>query len=284
MTESYSSLISAILKHTSKPPLYEPGEPRFWDDPHISKGMLEAHLNPENDAASRRHASIDREVEHLVAAGFIKAGDRVLDLGCGPGLYSNRLASRGVKVSGIDISERSLNYAIAQSKEKGLYTEFRLINFFDLDYQGEFDAVIQTHAELNTFSDAKRDKLLALLHHALKPGGLLIFDITTRTTRMKHGEKNGWYASDGGFWRPGKHLVLTQGYDYPEEKVWLDQYIIIDSDNVKVYNNWFHDYDLVTIRQVLLRAGFEVVQVWNDLAGTPYEEGGDWIALVGKVI
>lgn len=274
MTEAYSSLISAILKHTSKPPLYEPGEPRFWDDPHISKGMLEAHLNPDNDAASRQHTSIDREVEHLVAAGFIKPGDRVLDLGCGPGLYSNRITERGMKVTGIDISERSLNYAIAQSREKGLDTEFRLMNFFDLDDQEEFDAIIQTNGELNTFSDEKRDKLLALLHRALKPGGLLLFDVTTRNTRTKHGEKNGWHASNGGFWRPGRHPVLTQGYDYPEDDVWLDQYIIIDSDNVKVYNNWFHDYDPETIRQVLRKAGFEAVEVWNDLTGTPYEDGG----------
>ena len=77
---------------------------------------------------------------------------------------------------------------------------------------------------------------------------------------------------------------MTHGYDYPEDNVWLDQYIIIDSDSVKIYHIWFHDYNLETIRQVLQKAGFEVVHAWNDLTGMPYEEGGDWIALVGKVI
>ena len=284
MTETSPNAINTVLEHTGKPPLYEPGEPRFWDDPHISKGMLEAHLNPDNDAASRKHASIDREVEHLVSSGMLKPADRILDLGCGPGLYSVRLAARGMKVTGVDISQRSLDYAIAQSKEKGLDIEFRLINFFDIDYLQKFDAVIQTNGELNTFSDEKRDRLLALLHRALKPGGLLIFDVTTRNTRVKYGEKNGWYTADGGFWRPDKHLVLTQGYDYPEENAWLNQYIIIDSDSVKTYNIWFHDYDLDTIRQVLQNAGFELIYTWNDLTGAPYREGGDWIALVGKVI
>jgi len=51
-----------------------------------------------------------------------------------------------------------------------------------------------------------------------------------------------------------------------------------------VYNNWFHDYDLETIRQVLQKTGFELIHAWNDLTGTPYQAGGDWIALVGKVI
>jgi len=282
MTETYSSFISTIIARAPKPPLYEPGESLFWDDSHISKGMLEAHLNPDNDLASRKHTTIDSEVEHLVSSGILKPGDRILDLGCGPGLYSRRLSARGMKVTGIDISGRSLNYAITQSKEQGLDTEFCRVNFFNIDYSLEFDAVIQTNGEINVFSDEKRDQLLAILHQALKPGGLLIFDITTRALRMRYVAKNSWYVSDGGFWRKSKHLVLEQGFYYPEENVWLDQYIVIDSDDVKVYNNWFHDYDLDTIRRVLHRADFKVIHAWNDLSGSPYQDGGDWIAIVSQ--
>ena len=92
---NHQSLLESISRISSKPPLYQPGESLFWDDPHISKSMLAAHLNPDNDLASRKHATIDREVEHLVSSGILKAGDRLLDLGCGPGLYSRRLAGRG---------------------------------------------------------------------------------------------------------------------------------------------------------------------------------------------
>ncbi len=282
MKAADSDFFNTLLEHADRPPIYQSGEALFWDDPHISKGMLSAHLNPDNDLASRKHATIDREVEHLVSSGILKAGDRLLDLGCGPGLYSRRLAARGLKVTGVDISERSLNYAIAQSKEEGLDIEFRRVNFFDIDYSEEFDAVLQTHGELNTFSDEKRDDLLKILHRTLKPGGRLIFDITTRPLRLRDGLKNNWYVSDGGFWRPGTHLVLERGFDYPEENVWLDQYIIIDSDSVKVYNNWFHDYDLGTIRKVLHRAGFKVIHAWNDLAGSSYKEDGGWIAIVAE--
>jgi SAM-dependent methyltransferase len=276
------NVLKTILGCAARPPIYQPGESLFWDDPHISKGMLEAHLNPDNDLASRKHTTIDREVEHLLSSGILKAGDRLLDLGCGPGLYSRRLAGRGLKVTGVDVSKRSLDYATAHSREEGLDIEFRRINFFDIDYSGEFDAVLQTHGELNVFSDKKRDELLGILHRALKPGGRLVFDITTRELRMKSGLKNGWYVSNGGFWRPDRHIVLEQGFDYPEESVWLDQYIVIDSESVKIYNNWFHDYDLDTIRQVLHQAGFKVIHAWNDLSGSVYEAGGDWIAIVAE--
>lgn len=69
--------------------------------------MLEAHLNPNSDAASRKVAIIDKEVRHLLAVRVLKPRDRVLDLGCGPGLYAIRLSENGIKVTGIDISERS---------------------------------------------------------------------------------------------------------------------------------------------------------------------------------
>jgi len=251
-----NSYLSAIFELPIKPRLYEPGEPLFWNDPHISKSMLEAHLNPDNDLASRKHKTIDNEVNHLISSGVLKPGDQVLDLGCGPGLYSSRLASKGMKVTGIDISKNSLDYARHYAAEKDLDIDYRIINFFDIDYSGVFDAVIQVNGELNTFSDGKRDELFSKLRKALKPGGHLIFDVTTRATRMKYGLKNSWYFSNGGFWRPDKHLVLERGYDYPEVNVWLDQYIVLDSVGVKVYNNWFHDYDLVAIHQVVQKAGF----------------------------
>jgi len=282
MNMSYSEILSDILDYTRTPRLFEPGEKHMWDDNHISKSMLEAHLNPDNDAASRKHKTIDLEVNHLVSSGILKPGNKVLDLGCGPGLYSSRLAAKGMKVTGIDISKNSLDYARHYAAEKGLDIDYRLINFFDIDYSAIFDAVIQIDGELNTFSDDERDELLAKLRKTLIPGGYLIFDVTTRVTRMKCGLKNGWYASDYGFWRPDKHLVLERGFDYPEDSVWLDQYIVLDSEGVKVYNNWFHDYSLETISPVLEKAGFTAMQIWNDLTGTRYAKGGDWIAVVAK--
>ena len=124
-----------------------------------------------------------------------------------------------------------------------------------------------------------RDSLLKLIHRALRKGGVFVFDVSTRVQRMKNGLKNGWYISEGGFWRPGNHLVFEQGFDYPEEDVWLDQYFVIDDQGAKVYRNWFHDYSLNSIDSVLMAAGFKTRHVWNDLTGSSFTEGGDWIVI-----
>jgi SAM-dependent methyltransferase len=276
--------LDEILRYSTKPALFQPGEPRFWDDPHISKSMLEAHLNPSHDLASRRPETIDKEVKNLISSGILKKGDKILDLGCGPGLYASRFASYGIKVTGIDISQRSLAYARKFARENGLEIKCRLLNFFDIDYIAEFDAVVQTHGELGTFSNDKRDLLLKIIHRSLKPNGFLVFDVTQPVKNIKETPQNGWYVANGGFWRPGKHLVLEQSFDYPQNDVRVDQYIVVEHNNVAVYRTWLHDYTSTSIKPVLEKAGFKIVYIWNDLAGTPYQKGGKWLAVVARKV
>lgn len=277
-------ILKTVREYSGQPPLFEPGEEKFWDDDHISIGMLQAHLSQEHEAASRKTEAIDAQVEHLTFAGILKEGDRILDLGCGPGLYTGRLCRKGLKVTGVDFSRRSIEYAVKDAVENDLDIDYRLADFFSIDFSDEFDAVTQIYGELNTFSDKKRDAFLASIHKALKPDGLFIFDVTTKVLRKKEGAANRWYLFEGGFWRPGKHLFLQEGFAYPDDDVWLDQYIIIDEKEVTVYRNWFHDYSLRTINDVLEKAGFSILQIWNDLDGTPYEEDGDWLAVVAKKV
>ena len=277
----YGDLLKILTGYAQKPALFEPGEPHFWDDAHISKGMLEAHLDPTVESASRRLETIDNEVNHLLSS-VMKPGDKVLDLGCGPGLYAGRLAANGIKVTGIDISERSLNYAIAQARRNNLDIEYRRLNFFDLDYNGEFDAAIQVFGEMGTFSNDKRDLIFSKVRTALKPGGVFVFDVTTPSLKQNPGPQNRWYLADGGFWRPGRHLTLDMRLDYPQDDVFLNQYIVIDEEKLTVYRIWNHNYTPESLRPVLEKAGFRMEKTWNDLSGTPYRAGGEWLAVAAR--
>lgn len=283
MVKDLSNTLSKIAQYSKKPGLFEPGETQFWDDSHISKGMLEAHLDPNNDAASRKPDVISKTVRHLISSNILKEGDKVLDLGCGPGLYASKLCENKIKVTGIDISERSIDFATRCARKKGFSIDYQCMDFLNISYHSEYDAVLQIYGELNTLTDEKRDELLERIHKALKEDGLLIFDVTTRALRKKEGLKSNWYVSDSGFWRPGRHLVLEQGFDYPEYDVWLDQYIIIDDNgSLSVYRNWFHDFSLQSIKPILEKAGFKIMYYWDDLTGSPYSAGGDWVAIVGR--
>jgi len=279
----FSKVLSEVLTHSGKPALFAPGDALFWDDPHISQSMLEAHLDASHDAASRRPETIQKTVDFWISANLIKAGDIVLDLGCGPGLYASRLCQQGARVTGIDISERSIEYARKVALNKGLDIDYTIMDFFDIDFKNEFDVVLQIYGEIATFSDSKRDEMLGKIYQALKPDGRLIFDLSARMVPATNIDENHWDIGDGGFWRPGKHLVLEQSFTYPEQAVCVRQNIVVEEDGkITVYRNWFHDYTLQTITPVLEKAGFKIEHVWNDLTGIPFKEGGDWFALSVK--
>lgn len=118
------------------PPFSAFTTPEFWDDPHISAKMLKAHLNPDTDAASRRHDFIDRSVEWIVSTFALSPRSRVLDLGCGPGLYAGRIARQAVPVVGIDVSRRSIAYARSAWAGRIPPAEFRLANYLEEELGG----------------------------------------------------------------------------------------------------------------------------------------------------
>ena len=56
-----------ILKFFEEnPPVYAGSTKAFWDDEHISKGMLAAHLDAEHDGASRKLETIQSSVLYRV--------------------------------------------------------------------------------------------------------------------------------------------------------------------------------------------------------------------------
>jgi len=276
-----NQIVSQLIELQQKPAPFTPGEPLFWDDPHISAQMLAAHLSPDIDAASRRPETIDRSVQWLIEMLGLSTGDSLLDLGCGPGLYASRFAQAGFHITGVDYSLRSIEYASKFAKENHLDITYRYQNYLELDDESKYDAALLIYGDFCPLNPEQRKRLLNNIHRALKPNGKFVLDVSTRECRKKHGNKNGWYASQSGFWKPGPHLVFEEGFDYPEQSIWLDQYTIIEADGkVSVYRNWFQDYTSESITAELAQAGFSVENLWGDLTGTPYTPASEWIGLI----
>ena len=275
--------LAALQALSQKPHLFEPGEEHFWNDPYISQQMLAAHIDPGTDAASRQPETIESTVAWMVRRLGLPAGAAILDLGCGPGLYTSRLSRLGFKVTGVDFSPNSLRYAGQQAQIEGLPITYIEQDYRTLDFPPTFDAALLIYYDLGVFAPADRDLVLANAARAIKPGGTLVFDLATPHYRAGVALTPTWTVEVAGFWRPGSHLTLSQTYHYPAEQVYLDQYIVIEaSGETAVYRVWEMDYTPETIRIPLEKAGLVLESVYADLAGAPYTPDAPGIGIVAR--
>lgn len=276
-----NNIISQLIELQHKPAPFTPGEPLFWNDPHISEQMLKVHLDPNMDAASRKPETIDRSVQWMIETLGLQTGASLLDLGCGPGLYASRFARAGFQITGVDYSRNSIDYASRYAGENKLNIIYRFQNYLELDDENQYDAAFLIYGDFCPLNPEQRSTLLKNIHRALKPNGKFVLDVSTREHRKKYGNKNRWHATESGFWKPGPHLVLEEGFDYPEQSIWLDQYTVIEANGkVTIYRNWFQDYTPETIIEELEQGGFSVESFWGDLTGKPYTPASEWIGLI----
>jgi SAM-dependent methyltransferase len=81
----------------------------------------------------------DQEVAFLVELLALEPGDRVLDVGCGPGRHAHAFGRLGIEVVGVDISRRFVELAAADAPP-GVRFERR--DARRLGFDAEFDAAI----------------------------------------------------------------------------------------------------------------------------------------------
>lgn len=262
-----------------RPKLYEPSSAKFWDDEHISKGMLEAHLNPEVEAATRRLEFVDRSVEWISSLALKQENTKLLDLGCGPGIYAERFYNKGFHVTGIDFSRRSIDYARESAKAKKLDIFYLYQDYLELDFQEQFDVVTLIYCDFGVLSDTDRGSLLKRIFRGLRPGGTLIFDVFTPNRYKDVKETKDYSYQESGFWNRNPHLCFESIYRYDECNTFLNQYVVCTADSTQCYNIWEHTFTVEELKRDLAEAGFGIVEFYGNVAGDLLTEGSDTICV-----
>ncbi|MGF7059519.1 class I SAM-dependent methyltransferase [Brassicibacter mesophilus] len=245
----------------------------FWDDEYISKQMLDAHLNPTLDAASRKRETIAETCKWISSKIGTIDNTKILDLGCGPGLYASILADLGLDLTGIDYSKRSIEYAKEEAIRNNQSIRYIYEDYLDMYYKDEFNAALMIYCDFGVLSNESRGVLLKKVHDALKKGGYFIFDVWTTNNKELTSIYKDWKIHDkGGFWSENSYIELVDKNYYEDEEISLKQHIIIeDSGDSKVYNLWEQCYTTEDITALLEQYGFEVISIYSDLTGKPYE-------------
>ncbi|MEH0576532.1 MULTISPECIES: methyltransferase domain-containing protein [Streptomyces] len=139
------------------------------------------------DYAERFRAElVARPLERAVLAAYaelVGEGGRVADLGCGPGRTTGRLASLGLDMSGLDLSESML--AIARRENPGIRFEQGSMLKLDGHADGSLDGVVSFYSSIHTPVD-ELPALFAEFHRVLTPGGHLLLAFQVGDEPRRH--------------------------------------------------------------------------------------------------
>jgi 2-polyprenyl-3-methyl-5-hydroxy-6-metoxy-1,4-benzoquinol methylase len=248
----------------------------------VSSIIIQHHLNPNLEAATRKLDFVKRSASWIAGLAADKENPRLLDLGCGPGIYAELFTQHGFQVTGVDLSPRSISYAKESAASNNLKIEYRLQNYLTIDYETEFDVVTLIYCDFGVLSPEDRSVLLKKIHRALKPGGLFIVDAWTPKYYENAPERKEWSYQEAGFWSPKPHACLEAFYRYDDCSTFVDQCVVIEEDSLECYNIWNHAFTSEEIQSDLAAAGFDRTDIYGDIAGTSYSEDSDTLCALAR--
>ncbi len=151
---------------------------------HIGMWSRPGEREPATTLGDLANRAQERQTEYHIETLGLKAGEHLLDIGCGTGLPAVRVAQRsGGRVTGITVSREQLAKATEAARSEGVSdrVSFRYGNVMDLDFEDEsFDAAmaIDVYAHLSD-----RQRAFHETARVLRPGGhFMMSEFTMRGT------------------------------------------------------------------------------------------------------
>lgn len=145
---------------------------RLWLDPEMVYSCAYFH-DPQRDTLAEAQA---HKLDHLCRKLRLKAGERLLDVGCGWGGLARHAARHyGVSVNGITLSKEQLVLARDMNQAAGLSDaiELQLMDYRDLPGRQEYDKVVSV-GMFEHVGHANLADYFKVLHDQVKPGGLVM--------------------------------------------------------------------------------------------------------------
>jgi len=269
--------ISDIINRKPAVRPWEDGEKIPWNDPEFSARMLQNHLSQDHDWASRRQDFIEGQLQWINQR--LAPGSSILDLACGPGFYTQRLAEMGHQCLGVDFSPASIEYAQKQAAEKNLQIDYVLQDIREYQTGQSFDCVMFIFGEFNVFQAEDARKILANCRKFLKPGGLLIIEghYFEAVRDIGLAPASWWTCEAGsGILSAKPHICLQENFWDEDSSTATNRYFTIDQDTgeARIFCSSSTAYTLEEYQAMFVEAGFsrpEILSTDDWPVGGPFE-------------
>ena len=198
----------------------------------------------------------DAEAELIWSLAGVQPGDRVLDLACGHGRIANRLAARGARVAGLDLTSSFLDRARKDAADANLEVEYVQGDMRHLPWTAEFDVVVNWFTAFGYFDDDTDRAILAGVHNALRPQGRFLVE-------MNHGPNLMRRFLPAMTYRAGNDTMVDEHTHDPLAGRIRVRRTVIRGGRVRTFEFSTRVWAFPELRDWLRAAGFSVVDVFD---------------------
>jgi SAM-dependent methyltransferase len=244
---------------------FDPDVELDWGKPEYGRRLLREHLDQSHDSASRREAAVNAMVGRI-ARILPSPPARVLDAGCGPGLYAERLAALGHNVLGVDVDTAALRYARARLRRRRLRgsVRYQRADLRDLALSRDgFDAALLIYYVLEAFARGDQPRVLQRIAAGMKPGGVVIAELRLRPDQPP-GRTTWWDVVASSVLSDHRHLLLGDAAYDPNRNTYVFREVAVFDDGrvtMQQTSAWMCPYD--DIAGLFAKAGLRVDAIYD---------------------
>lgn len=256
-----------------------------WSEPGFSARMLKEHLSQAHDMAGRRFKVIDKHVGWIHHNLLKGEQSKILDLGCGSGFYTSRLAALGHECVGIDYSPASIKHAPDRTEEEKLSCKYLHADLRKADFGTGFDLVMLIFGELNVFRPEDARAIVNKANNALSENGTMLLEPHSFDAVKGIGESQpSWHSAKSGLFSEKPYMYFDESFWDEQSSTSTKRFFVIDALNAEVerYAATYQAYTKQQYRVLLEQCGFEEIEFFPMLANDNVESQGDLIAIVAK--
>ncbi|MBP1764853.1 MAG: ubiG 2 [Firmicutes bacterium] len=221
-------------------------------------------------------AGTSQEINFICEVLQLSANAKILDLYCGYGRHAIELAKLGYQVTGLDVNQDFLDIARQKAIEAGVKVDFRHSDMRNMQYDQQFDAIINMFVAFGYFTDTENCDVIKKVADALKPGGYFLIDLLNREWMICNNLNRYWRHPSGEY-------VLAYKIELQKGMAIMRRELTNQITGAKTRAEFvLRAYSMSEMTGILERNGLSIVHTYGGFDGGEYTKDTPRMIILAK--